>query len=61
MNSNTASDLFDLDVSPDGKYLTGAITDLSGRQKLVRFEIEKLRKGERHLRCPSRLRVQHPG
>ncbi|MBV9611870.1 MAG: hypothetical protein JO091_05330, partial [Acidobacteriaceae bacterium] len=40
------SDFFDIDVSPDGRYLTGALTDLSGRQKLVRFETEKLRKGE---------------
>jgi hypothetical protein len=39
-------DIFDIDVSPDGKYLTGAITDLSGRQKLVRFQIDQLRKGE---------------
>jgi hypothetical protein len=30
-------DLFDLDVSPDGKYLTAGETDLAGRQKLVRL------------------------
>jgi hypothetical protein len=40
------SDLFDIDVSPDGRYLTGALSDLSGRQKLVRFEIGKLRRGD---------------
>lgn len=39
-------DIFDIDISPDGKYLTGAITDLSGKQKLVRFSIDELRKGE---------------
>ena len=39
-------DIFDIDVSPDGQYLTGAVTDLSGRQKLVRFQIDQLRKGE---------------
>ncbi len=39
-------DLFDIDVSPDGKYLTGALSDLSGRQKLVRFETAKLRTGD---------------
>jgi hypothetical protein len=39
-------DIFDIDVSPDGQYLTGAITDLSGRQKLVRFPIDKLRQGD---------------
>lgn len=40
------SDCFDIDVSPDGKYLTAALTDLSGRQKLVRFETQKLRAGD---------------
>lgn len=37
------NDLFDIDISPDGRYLTGGMTDLSGRQKLVRFEIAKLK------------------
>ena len=37
------TDLFDIDISPDGQYLTGAITDVSGRQQLVRFRIEDLR------------------
>lgn len=40
------TDLFDIDVSPDGRYLTGALTDLSGRQKLVRFETAKLLQGD---------------
>jgi hypothetical protein len=39
-------DIFDIDVSPDGRYLTGALSDLSGRQKLVRFETEKLLQGD---------------
>ncbi len=39
------TDIFDIDVSPDGQYLTGAISDVSGRQKLVRFRIDDLRKG----------------
>ena len=38
-------DIFDIDVSPDGRFLTGAISDVSGKQKLVRFRIEDLRKG----------------
>ncbi len=38
-------DIFDIDVSPDGQYLTGAINDLSGRQKLVRYRIDELRRG----------------
>ncbi|HUA18821.1 MAG TPA: hypothetical protein VMB25_08755 [Bryobacteraceae bacterium] len=37
------TDIFDIDISPDGRYLTGAITDVSGRQKLVRFPIDQLR------------------
>jgi hypothetical protein len=37
-----ASELFDIDISPDGKYLTGALADASGRQQLVRFETAKL-------------------
>jgi len=40
------TDLFDIDVSPDGQFLTGAISDVSGQQKLVRFRIADLRKGE---------------
>jgi hypothetical protein len=39
-------DVFDIDVSPDGRYLTSALADASGRQKLVRFETEKLLRGE---------------
>jgi hypothetical protein len=39
------NDIFDIDVSPDGQYLTGAISDVSGKQKLVRYRIEDLRKG----------------
>ncbi len=37
------TDIFDIDVSPDGQYLTGAVTDVNGRQKLVRFQIAQLR------------------
>ena len=40
------NDIFDIDVSPDGKYLTGAISDVSGQQKLVRYRIEDLRKND---------------
>ena len=38
-------DLFDIDISPDGKYLTGSFLEISGRQTLVRMEIEKLLEG----------------
>jgi hypothetical protein len=40
------TDLFDLDVSPDGRYVVGSLSDLSGKQKLVRFEVEKLLRGD---------------
>ena len=40
------TDIFDIDVSPDGRYLTAAVSDISGKQKLVRFEVEKLRQGD---------------
>ncbi len=36
------TDLYDLDISPDGRYLTGALTFVDGKQKLVCFEIAKL-------------------
>ncbi|MCW5977693.1 MAG: hypothetical protein KIT09_06430 [Bryobacteraceae bacterium] len=38
-------DLFDIDISPDGSMLTAAQTDLSGRQKLVRFRVADLLAG----------------
>jgi hypothetical protein len=39
-------DLFDVDISPDGKYLTGALSEIGGKQRLVRFDIQKLLAGE---------------
>jgi hypothetical protein len=35
-------DIFDIDVSPDGRYLTGSLVEVSGRQRLIRMETEKL-------------------
>jgi hypothetical protein len=32
-------DLFDIDISPDGQYLTASETDVSGKQRLVRFKL----------------------
>ncbi|MBI4810520.1 MAG: hypothetical protein HY800_03585 [Ignavibacteriales bacterium] len=40
------TDLFDIDISPDGKYLTGSVMEISGKQKLVRMLIEKLMTGD---------------
>jgi hypothetical protein len=39
-------DLFDIDVSPDGKYITGSLVEISGRQTLVKMDIDKLLRGE---------------
>lgn len=40
-------DVFDLDVSPDGRWLSAGIAEISGQQKLILMEIPKLRAGER--------------
>ena len=42
--SEYGHDIFDIDVSPDGKYITAGETDVSGRQRLVRFRVEDLLK-----------------
>ena len=39
-------DIFDLDVSPDGKSLIAATMDISGRQKLVRLSVSDLLAGQ---------------
>jgi hypothetical protein len=36
------TDLFDIDISPDGTYLTGALGAMSGKQKLVRYRVADL-------------------
>ncbi|KAB2969815.1 MAG: hypothetical protein F9K18_00595 [Thermoanaerobaculia bacterium] len=38
-------DLFDIDISPDGRHLTGSIIEVSGRQRLVRMELADLLSG----------------
>ncbi len=38
-------DLFDIDVSPDGQYLTGSIIEVTGQQQLVRVKIADLLAG----------------
>jgi hypothetical protein len=55
------SDIFDLDVSPDGRYLTGALADVEGRQKLVRFETEKLRRGDASFEVLYDFEFNSPG
>lgn len=39
-------DLFDIDISPDGQWLTASLVEVTGMQKLVRFSVSALLKGE---------------
>lgn len=39
-------DLFDLDISPDGKWLTGSLIEITGKQTLVRLEVADLMRGK---------------
>ena len=38
-------DIFDLDISPDGKHLTGSFVDIRGDQTLIQVETDSLKKG----------------
>ena len=38
-------DVYALDISPDGEYMTAAFVDISGYQKLVRFKLSDLSTG----------------
>ena len=40
------TDFYDIDVSPDGTALSGALADVSGQQVLAKFGIDKLLKGD---------------
>jgi hypothetical protein len=39
-------DIFDLDISPDGNYLTCSMIEITGRARLVRMKIEDLMVGD---------------
>jgi len=41
------NDLFDLDISPDGRTLLGVLLEINGRQKLVKMDIDSLIAGSR--------------
>ncbi len=38
-------DMYDLDVSPDGKYLSGSVIEINGHQRLVRLRTDSLLAG----------------
>ncbi len=40
-------DVFDLDISDDGNLLSAGMTEISGQQQLVLFDVPKLRAGDR--------------
>ncbi len=40
------SDLFDLDLSPDGSTLIGSLADAGGKQRLVKLEVDDLMGGD---------------
>ena len=46
MQLDYGRDIFDLDISPDGKALSCAMIDVTGTQKLIRLDVEGLRKGQ---------------
>jgi len=35
-------DIYDIAISPDGKLMTAALTEISGRQSLIKIELDKL-------------------
>jgi hypothetical protein len=39
-------DVFDLDISPDGRALSASIIDVTGRQQLVKLDIDRLLHGD---------------
>jgi hypothetical protein len=39
-------DIFDLDISPDGKRLTASLIEISGEQKLIALDVERLLAGD---------------
>jgi len=39
-------DIYDIDMSKDGKLLSGALVEISGRQALIVMDIDKLSKGD---------------
>jgi len=45
MDFTYGKDIFDIDVSPDGKTITASMLEITGAVKLVRFDVDELLKG----------------
>lgn len=56
-----ASDFFDVDLSPDGEQLTGAMTDETGTQRLVRFRTADLIVGKAEPEVLQDFQFNSPG
>ena len=39
-------DLYDIDISPDGKKLSASLAEISGKQTLILFDVDKLEAGD---------------
>ena len=39
-------DIFDIDISPDGEFLSGSLLEINGRQTLVRMRVDSLLQGD---------------
>jgi len=39
-------DIYDIDISPDGRYLAGSLAGVSGRQRLIMMEVEQISGGD---------------
>jgi hypothetical protein len=46
-------DLYDIDVSPDGEYLTGSSVDASGERRLVQYAVDSLLTGDNRVERES--------
>ena len=40
------SDIYDIDLSPDGRLISASMIDITGKQKLILMEVEKILKGD---------------
>ena len=56
-----ATDFYDLDLSPDGAQLTGALVDESGTQRLVRFQTVDLLAGKASPEVLQDFQFNSPG